>query len=105
VKGIPVDSKGDPLTPTIVLAESYRHFIMWAQWSLVNPRSHNIIFADRAARISGMPAFDVVFYGPWYEHPNIRQLRDYMAWADDKGLIRRKWNFPEAKDIEPDVRP
>jgi hypothetical protein len=51
-----------------------------------------------------MPAFDVVFYGPWYEHPNIRQLRDYMAWADDKGLIRRKWNFPEAKDIVPDVR-
>jgi hypothetical protein len=105
VKGIPVDSKGNPLTPTIVLAKNFEHFSLWAQWSRVNRRSHNIISADRAARISGMPAFDVVFYGPWYEHPKTAQLRGYLAWAEDKGLIRCKWNFPEAKDIEPDVRP
>jgi hypothetical protein len=104
--GIPVYRNGNPVRFTILVAANLHHASNWAGYSRVNLRSRRLLIADKW-NLRGLNDFDVVYYGPWFNHrdyPQLEQILGYLL-ATRRSPDCKVYEQYEAYEIEANVVP
>lgn len=76
------------MTRVHVIAQNREHFVHWCREIGISPLDRRVIFVARARDLLGYRDVSVIYYGPYHQRRDLKEIDEQLAMLRAIGQLR-----------------